>query len=351
MGRGKAIIALAASVGLFFGSGAGVSVSRTQVNALELTGTNNIAEMTGEGSVEGYLNMGMMKVVLPTVNVNFVVDPYGLIKTTKGAAYPGASFDYRINGQVENDGFVFFKKIVGSKTSYSTSVDLDFQNKSSYPVKVSVSAIYNAGNSGVALSDPASYGDTPQISFMLKDDSKGPTSIASAGSTFSTTLKGVPEAYCVKYNGSAYEYSLNEKKLGKSLPTYKVKLIGRCNPGGDWDETDVSQSTLKVVWNIARDESFQTGVPSIKNLNVSVDSKSDTNVVLTLDYAGGSGSVSSVSCISGERETAVSSSQYSVSGNTLTILAEAFKNMKAGSYIYKVVFSNGAADTVQIDVK
>ena len=184
---------------------------------------------------------------------------------------------------------------------------------------------------------------------MLKDDSKGPTSIASAGSAFSTTLKGVPEAYCVKYNGSAYEYSLNEKKLGKSLPTYKVKLIGRCNPGGDWSETDLSQSTLKVVWSIERDESFQTGTPSIKNLNVSVDSKSDTNVVLTLDYAGSS--VSSVICISGGRETAVSSSQYSVSGNTLTISAEAFKNMKAGSYVYKVVFSNGAADTVQIDVK
>jgi hypothetical protein len=351
MGHGKAIIALAASVGLLLSSGAGVSGSRTQVNALELTGTNRTAEMTGEGDIEGYLNMGLMKVVLPTVDVNFIVDPQGLIKTSRGANYQGAVFDYRLNGQMKSDGFVFFKKNIGSKTYYSTSVDLDFQNKSSYPVKVSVSATYNAGNSGVALSDPSNYGETPQISFMLKDDSRGPTSIASAGSTFSATLKGVPEAYCVKYNGSAYEYSLNEKSLGKSLPTYKVKLIGQCNPDADWDETDVSQSTLKVVWSVTRDESVQFGAPSIKNLNVSVDSKSDKSVVLTLDYAGSSGSVSSVSYISGGSETTLGSSKYSVSGNTLTISADVFKNMKSGSYIYKVVFGSGAADTVQIDVK
>jgi hypothetical protein len=351
MGHGKAIIALAASAGLFLSSGAGVSGSITQGNTPELSGTERTSVMTGEGSVEGYVNLGMMKVILPAVDVNFIVDPDGLVKSSGGASYRGATFDYRLNGQMKNDGFVFFKKTSGSRTSYSTSVDLDFQNKSSYPVKVSVSATYNSGNSGVSLSDPANYGETPQISFMLKDDSQGPTSIASAGSSFSGTLNGVPEAYCVKYNGSAYEYCLNEKKLGKSLPSYKIKLIGQCNPDADWSETDVSQSTLKVVWNITRDDSVQFSAPSIKNLNVSVDSKHITDVSLTLDYAGKSGSVSSVSYISGGRETVLSASQYSLSGTTLTISADAFKKMNIGSYIYKVVFGNGAADTVQIDVK
>jgi hypothetical protein len=356
MGHGKAIIALAASVGLLWSSGAGVSGLRTQVNALELTGTDNTAEMIGEGSMEGNINMGLMKVVLPVVDISFIADPQGLIKSTNAAKYPGAVFDYKLNGQTKDDGFVFFKKTSGTKTYYSSVLDLDFKNKSSYPVNVKVSAEYVAGNSNVALSAPQNYGSSPQISFMLDDEQSEPVSIDSLSESneFECTLNGIPQAYCVTYNSAKcmYEYELDSKKLSSvKLPEYKIQLIGQCNSDADWSNSDVSESTLKIIWYVSRDESVQMLNPSVKNLQVTVDSKRNTGVVLTLDYAGSSASVSSVSCISGGKETALSISQYSASGNTLNISADAFKNMAAGSYIYKVVFGNGTADTVQIDVK
>lgn len=351
MGCKNKVIALAASVVFFLSSGADVSVFKTHVKALELTGTSSSTEIIGEGNIEGFVSTKVMKVVLPAVDVDFIVDPEGLIKSTRGAAYSNASFNYKINGSIKNDGFVFFKKTKGKKTYYSSTADLYFKNKSSYPVKVGISAVFSSGNSGVSLADPSNYNSTPQISFMLKDDIVGPVSIASASNAFERTLKGIPECYYVSYSSSGYKYDLNTSKLsGKLLPTYNVKLIGQCNPDADWSETDMSTSNLKIIWNITSADNAQITASSIKELNVSVNSKKVVDVVLTLEYSGGN-SVSSVSYLSSGIENVLSSSEYSISGNKLTISSNTLKTLKVGSYTYKVTFSNGFSDTVQIDVE
>jgi hypothetical protein len=350
MGRGKAIIALAASAGLLLGSGAGVSVTDTITSASVITGTESSGETCGVGTIEGYIDKDVMKVVLPSVDINYIIDPLGSIKATGAAAHKGAVFDYTLNGTEKNDGFVFFQKKEGSKLLYSSSIDLSVQNKSSYPVKVKVDASYTKGTSGIALSDVSDYNEAdPSISFKLQSNEESSALVGSK--SFEKTLQGIPEAYSLTYTKTGYSFDLAQNIPDNVvIPEYTVELTGECNPSGDWGNTVPSASLVTVTWYITKDFTERTNNPSVKNVSVSVDNRKNTDVVLNLENMEGY-SVSSVSYSTGAKSVLLKENEYSVNGNVLTISAASFKTLKTGSYTYKVTFNNNSTDSVQINIK
>jgi hypothetical protein len=243
----------------------------------------------GSGAMEGYANKDVLCVVLPTTNLNFVVDPQGLIKdsmvtTTNKAGetvvsaantkYKNATFEFNEkDGTARNDGFIFFAEpiIENNKqtgTLYSNHLDLKVENKSSYKVTVTPSINYEDGKVSAA-DGAAEFGLAGQWSATGTTFGEGNTKLVGfkLSSTEATTLNGVADAYEVKYGKTGYTYELNQetyKTLESPGNVLEVTLTGASNPGAtNWDTvnktiSDNAKSKTKVdpkvtvTWTIAK---------------------------------------------------------------------------------------------------
>jgi hypothetical protein len=321
------------------------SVSATTGNGLPIKGS-----VKGTGTVEGYVETDIMRVVLPTTDLNFLLDPEGVIKSTGAAAYAGkATFDY---GGKDN-GFVFFGKSEGGMINYSSSADLTFQNKSSFPVKVDVSAAFDSGESGIVLKNGTSgfAGSDPGICFDISDG-QSTVNAASGGRLTKDRLSGSNDVYEYKYDKGKYSYEIKDSD-SNTYPGYSVTLNGSCDSAASWGNVDPDKSKLSVTWYITKLENTITNTPFIENFSITADSKKLNDVVIRINYNNTDIKFDSLSFGTNGKAGKVAATNYSLNADStvITIKAAALKSLKAGSYVYVVNFSNGSFDTVKLDMK
>ena len=104
-----------------FASDVGDSTTSEKTDITDANGA-----LDGSGALEGYVDKKVFRIVLPTTDVNFTLDPQGLLHAAEEDTYGTAS------------GAVYFKNTAddGTVTYSNTSDDITFTNKSSYDIKV-----------------------------------------------------------------------------------------------------------------------------------------------------------------------------------------------------------------------
>ncbi len=262
----------------------------------------------GDGSLEGYVNKEVFRVVLPTIqNVNFTLDPQGLLKAADSTKYsigPGA---------------VYFENAGSSGSSYSNTSDaIKILNKSSYDVEVGLSVTLDNGDIKLADKAALATANEPSLYLGLTTDtgSGAGTPVAIKSSTFDssiTTVVGVAEAATKGYqltgskteipnvkpspNGYYYSYELTDDFTDADAKNISYKLEGACDTKADWSDIATEAVTASVTWSVQK-----AGLPrvagsdysraklnntytltnvtqDIKSIGISVDGKSvSTNV-------------------------------------------------------------------------
>lgn len=323
------------------------NVSLTTAKGIELDRDGNNT-MTGQGTMEGFIEKDVMRVVLPTADLNFKLDPEGLIYSAKPPGYN--DYDFKIDGVSKKDGFVFFKKISGTSVKYSSSVDLKISNKSSFPVNVKVSASFDPGSSGITQSNSNVFSEkSPQIYFYLSEGSVKKS--VGTNAVFEKNLNAASGNYSVVYTNNAYRYKYNESASDSTVSSYTVRLTGECSPYSEWNQTDPTKSKVSVVWDISRSDDSLLSMPSVKEANISIDSQHTNEVKLSVDYGGLENVRVSSLMFGADEDNLKSINSYTLDNNILKISDTSFKELKPGAYIYRIIFSNGVFDTVRIDVK
>ena len=242
------------------------------------------SEINGDGSLEGYVNKDVFRVVLPTIqNVNFTLDPQGLLNKADSAKYPTAS------------GAVYFENApTGSATdpTYSdTSDEITIYNKSSYDVEVGLSVTLDTGDVTLAAKDALASAKTPSLYLGLIKGTDAAAAITSASyESAAATVTKVPEAdgttvtkgYQIKANTSAvegveespngywYTYELTPGFADTDAQKISYKLEGACDSAADWSKIDKAV-TAKVAWTITK-----AGVPSITGKAYSIQNNANT---------------------------------------------------------------------------
>ena len=235
-------------------SGGNTSVS----NGKEITGEDDSYCVQGIGTVEGYVDTQVIKVVLPVKSLDFVIDPQGLIKNTDAVRYGNkANFDY---GSKE-DGFVFFfNGTTNNVAHYSQSIYLPVLNKSSVPVKIKATAEFKDTSGKVSTASSSNFTDkNTSIFFNVTDFNSNQSTVLGSSQTVlqEATLEGVNSAYSVKYDKGTYVYTLDDDKLIKiygstQVPEYGFSISAACNPNADWTAVNLKSSSLTVTWNISK---------------------------------------------------------------------------------------------------
>lgn len=309
------------------------------------------SEINGDGSLEGYVNKDVFRVVLPTIqNVNFTLDPQGLLNKADSAKYPTAS------------GAVYFENApTGSATdpTYSnTSDEITIYNKSSYDVEVGLSVTLDTGDVTLAAKDALASAKTPSLYLGLIKGTDAAAAITSASyESAAATVTKVPEAdgttvtkgYQIKANTSAvegveespngywYTYELTPGFADTDAQKISYKLEGACDSAADWSKIDKAV-TAKVAWTITK-----VGQPSISGKAYSI---SNTNT-FTVKNVDSTATISSINMSKDGTTVAASvpASCYSLTGTTLTI--DGTKNTAIGSggvggtRYFIVTFSDG----------
>lgn len=263
----------------------------------------------GDGSLEGYVNKDVFRVVLPTIqNVNFTLDPQGLLKGADPTNYPTGA------------GAVYFTN-AGTDVHSNTSDAIEILNKSSYDVEVGLSVMLNTGDIALVSKDDLVSATVPSLYLGLKKNTDPAAAITTPNyeSTYATVAK-VPEAtdstegYKIvgtktpiegvteSPNGYYYSYQLSENFDDTDAEKITYKLEGACDTKADWSNIDTDAVTAKVAWTIQKVGSPRiTGtnfsrlstnntyalanVNGIKSIAVSVDGKTSVATIPAAAYA------------------------------------------------------------------
>lgn len=315
----------------------------------------------GDGELEGYVNKDVFRVVLPTIqNVNFTLDPQGLLNKADSTKYPTAS------------GAVYFENAPtggGTDPTYTnTSDEITIYNKSSYDVEVGLSVTLNTGDVALAAKDALASAKAPSLYLGLIKGSDAAAAITTPTyDSAAATVTKVPEAdgttvtkgYQITAsqtavegveqspNGYYYTYELTPGFADTDAQKITYKLEGACDASSDWSKIDTTAVTAKVAWTITK-----AGEPSISGTSYSI-SGSNTYTVKNVDSAA---TISSVQ-MSADGTTIVGSlpaGSYSLTGTTLTI--DGTKNTLIGSggvgkaRHFIVTFSDGTVVKFSVNV-
>lgn len=273
--------------------GSVASVSAAEINDL----SDATGGVTGSGAVEGFTSKDVLRVVLPTKKLDFIVDPQGLIKASGQTRYAKtARWDWTDGkGTTElNNGFVFFSEAgtetdeVTNKTiavtKYSNKINLEVENKSSFKVDVTPSCKYTDGKietvtgkdvDGVDIVETKNVGLTEKTFVTFTLYKPGGTTVAAK-----ETLSDLNTYYNVVYDTKAgYKYVLNDTKYQEALEadttgTIKNKstitLVGTSlETANGWDSvienmavvakppkgTTVTKPSVEVTWTITKSTS------------------------------------------------------------------------------------------------
>lgn len=286
--------------------------------------SNANGELSGSGDLEGYVDKKAFRIVLPTTNINFTLDPQGLMHAADPSKYGIAS------------GAVYFENAptTGSGTaSYSNKSDeIKFVNKSSYAIKVGLAVTLDTGNISLVKSSDIGTATTPALNLGLLKDADT-TAIDIDNTSFKSTpasLQAVPEVSDTvtdgykltgstadpgdgtkpSKNGIYYSYKLTDDYEAGTGQTVKYKLTGSCNNVAGWSKIDKAV-TAKIAWTVA-----DATAPGITGTAYSRGSATNTYTLENISQGITSIAVS----VDGKTVAAtVPAEAYSVDENTTTL--------------------------------
>lgn len=319
-------------------------------------------ELTGSGDLEGYVDKKVFRIVLPTTNVNFTLDPQGLLNAADKDKYGIASGAVYFENAPTADG--------GTATYSNKSDDIKFVNKSSYAIKVGLAVTLDTGDISLVKTADIGTATTPALSLgLLKDDDTTATDIDSA--SFKSTpasLQAVPEVsdsvtdgYKLtgsstdpgdgtqpSKNGMYYSYKLTDDYEAGANQTVKYKLTGSCNNVAGWAKIDKAV-TAKIAWTVA-----DATAPGITGTDYSRGSATNTYTLENISQGISSIAVS----VDGKTIAAtVPTGAYSVDENTTTLTIDGTKNTPVGAgavgavRYFIVTFADGSKLTFSVNVE
>lgn len=252
------------------------------------------SQVEGDGKDEGFVQMKLLRVVLPTASLDYTVDAQGLVKksflsgeagkqhyddsttivySTKEAAkdVTAAKTTHDMDATVLDDGFVFFTytDAKSGKSVMSNHMDLIIANKGTYDVKITPTLNFTADTGDGALSGEAfssSFGtgtNAKGLVFNLFEKAKNEDgTITYKAMKEGNTVKAVPitnvkDLYKTTYEGDTegYKYSLDEtvyaSKEAKLDNKATFTIEGFSNPEKvSQAVTDTGAGKIDIVWKV-----------------------------------------------------------------------------------------------------
>lgn len=213
-------------------------------------GVSNNTTLTASGNFEGHVNKSVVNVQLPTVsadNYNFIIDPELLINATNHEKYPNATFTGTTG--------VYFPTSVAAdgKVAYTdTSVAGQVTNKSSVSVNVTMSIKLTNLNDSITMvsEDAVNTGTGANLWLAVVDGDGNKDTVEDTTASLTANILGAEGNYKVSYNAvqDKYQYVIDPEK-NNPWGTATLSLTGKCNTGGDWSASGLSEeSVIEVTW-------------------------------------------------------------------------------------------------------
>lgn len=224
------------------------------------------ASAGGSGNLEYIAKKDVFDLVFPTIQedattFDYILDPDGLIASTKGEKYSGKTF--------EDGKTVYFLRssqvdaTVGGaagKADYTDSSDeIKVVNKSTQDIELVVNAKVEAVD-GITMKADTTFGATdPELYLAVKGtdgtNAAETTPITTTGVEIKKTIAVDPNAYEVKWNSTDKQY---EKKLKDDtkvdtytgFKTYTFQLTGACNQVAGWAALKDKAPKVDLVWSV-----------------------------------------------------------------------------------------------------
>ena len=224
------------------------------------------ASAGGSGNLEYIAKKDVFDLVFPTIQedattFDYILDPDGLIASTKGEKYSGKAF--------EDGKTVYFLRssqvdaTVGGtagKADYTDSSDeIKVVNKSTQDIELVVNAKVEAVD-GITMKADTTFGATdPELYLAVKGtdgtNAAETTPITTTGVEIKKTIAVDPNAYEVKWNSTDKQY---EKKLKDDtkvdtytgFKTYTFQLTGACNQVAGWAALKDKAPKVDLVWSV-----------------------------------------------------------------------------------------------------
>lgn len=250
-------LVLMATVASMIGTSPMMAMAAATESGADATSAGDTIE--GTGNLEDYISKDIFKVVLPTVsNVNFTLDPQGLLKLKDGSKY------------TTDAGAVYFANdpsASGNPTYSNTSDPIEIINKSSFDIAVDFSVDVTLPE-GITLVERSALANatTPSVYLAMKEGSGSAVTLV-AGENKQSAAKvvtkvgevdgsTVTKGYKLTYNNSTskYEYALTSDFQNSDAQKASYTLIGACDSTADWSAIDEASKTItaKVVWSAER---------------------------------------------------------------------------------------------------
>ncbi len=318
--------------------------------------TNAGSTIEGSGSVEEFINKDVFKVTLPTCDIDFTIDPQGLLGKADKDTYTGGA------------GAVYFKNAGESTDTYSNESDpMTIGNKSSYDVDVSFSVEVTIPD-GITMAeseDALASVTSPSLYLGLKVDDAAAVALTSgANSATVKQLAKVPEADGTGYEikatpkddgtGYTYSYSLGDSFDPSTIKSANYILTGKCDSTADWSSVKTETVDAKVVWSCTKHTdgpSITSGASSVtgQEYGYTATFTKGTPLALTLSLPGDI-TVSSAKWARTLTDTP-SSTNMTVSGNTVTVGGENWAGAASGDNRYVIIkLSDNSILKVQITI-
>ncbi len=299
--------------------------------------------VSGNGTVEDYLDKDVFKVVLPAVSdVDFTIDPQGLLGVADKDAYTLGA------------GAVYFTNVSENTTSYSNVSDpVAVGNKSSYDVDVKLTVNLTAaeGITMVDSLDDLEDATVPSLYLAFQEvDDDAATAITEAVTVADAKqVAGIPEAenaYEIVAEsdgegGYTYKYVLSDDYEGTPAEA-SYTLTGACDTTADWSAVKDLTVKADLVWSVVKHEDGVKATPGSLGNGVKVatitglaDGVTVTKVVLTKPDA---------SVIAMTKGT-----QYSYADGTFTILKDVLVSETYSGGKYTLTFSDDTTLDIPIE--
>jgi hypothetical protein len=252
---------------------------------------------TGAGSSEGFVETKLLRVVLPTQSMDYIVDAQGLIKksyatgktqnhkgetivySTKAAdkAVTDAKKTHEQDANVLDDGFVFFTTTDKGKNTLSNYVDLVIENKGTYDVDITPSLEFVKGSADGL--DAETWTNAPgekELAFNLTKKTYDKAAkkyvytdvkAADAENPTAFIVGNASAYYTTEYDstGNKYNYALNESNYSKAkdLDNTVTFTLEAFSSKDNVDADNITATgSIKIVWAIAEHVATQSSEPA-----------------------------------------------------------------------------------------
>lgn len=291
--------------------------------------------VSGNGTVEDYLNKDVFKVVLPAVSdVDFTIDPQGLLSVADDDLYTLGA------------GAVYFTNVSDNTTYSNTSDAIAVGNKSSYDVDVNLTVNLTAadGITMVESADDLADATVPSLYLAIAEAADAEaTALTDAETVLSTkVVAGIAEAEDAYEivpesdgaGGYTYKYVLNPAYDGP-IAKASYKLTGACDTTADWSEVKDLTVTADLVWSVVKHEEGVKATPG----SVSASAKT-----VTITGLADGVTLKSVALTKPDKSvvTMVVNSHYSFSNGTFKILKDSVVASTLAGGKFNLTFSDGS---------